>query len=107
LGATVCLRPPRTWTRQSWRPRPLAAAWRARYRRRTCHEGLKLDATVTLALIALAVALATLCGWMGARPVNPMKPRMLPYRLLMIVCAAVVVILATHLAGVFGIGKQS
>ena len=68
-----------------------------------------MDVIITLALIGAAVGLAALFGWLGARPANPLRgPRMVPYRLLMILCAAAVLVLATHLAGVVGIlGKQS
>jgi len=67
-----------------------------------------MDVIITLLLIAAAVGLAALFGWLGARPPNPLKgPRMVPYRLLMILCAAAVLVLATHLAGVVGIVKQS
>jgi hypothetical protein len=67
-----------------------------------------MDAVITLALVAAAVGLAALFGWLGGRPPNPLKgPRMVPYRLLMLVCAAAVLVLATHLAGVAGLlGKQ-
>jgi hypothetical protein len=67
-----------------------------------------MDVIITLLLIAAAIALAALFGWLGARPANPLKgPRMVPYRMLMILCAAAVLVLATHLAGVIGIVKQS
>jgi hypothetical protein len=68
-----------------------------------------MDAIITLALIAVAIGLAALFGWLGGRPANPLKgPRMVPYRLLMILCAAAVLVLVTHLAGVAGfLGKQS
>jgi hypothetical protein len=68
-----------------------------------------MDATVTSTLIALAIGLAAFFGWLGARPANPLKgPRMVPYRLLMILCAAAVLVLATHLAGAMGVlGRQS
>ncbi|HEY3800696.1 MAG TPA: hypothetical protein VGL58_20270 [Caulobacteraceae bacterium] len=60
-----------------------------------------MDAILTGAGIALAIALAALFGWLGARPVNPLKgPRLVPYRMLMLVCAAPVLILGTHLVSV-------
>jgi hypothetical protein len=66
-----------------------------------------MDAIITSALIASAIGLAVLFGWLGARPANPLKgPRMVPYRVLMMLCAAAVVVLATHLAGVAGILGQ-
>ena len=63
-----------------------------------------MDLIITLALIAAAAGLAVLFGWLGARPPNPLKgPRLVPYRVLMIVCAAGVLVLLTHLAGLAGI----
>ena len=68
-----------------------------------------MDILITVALIALAIGLAALFGWLGARPAVPLKgPRMVPYRLLMILCAAAVLVLATHLAGAMGlVGRQN
>jgi len=49
--------------------------------------------------LGIALALAALFGWLGARPPNPLKgPRLLPYRLLMLLSAAAAVILGAFAA---------
>ncbi len=48
---------------------------------------------VTLALLASEVILFGLCYWRERKPVNPSKPRLLPYRLIMLVL--MVIFLAT------------
>jgi hypothetical protein len=53
--------------------------------------------TVTLAGAAAALALAVLCGWLGARPPDPKRgPRLVPWRMLMLVSAAGVLALLVH-----------
>jgi hypothetical protein len=42
-------------------------------------------------------------GWLGARKPDPMRgPRLAPYRFLMLVCAAVVLIMIVHLVNLAG-----
>ncbi len=48
---------------------------------------------LTLALLAGEVVLFGLCYWQERKPVNPSKPRLLPYRLIML--GLVVIFLAT------------
>jgi hypothetical protein len=58
---------------------------------------------VTIVLIALFAAIAVACGWRGARPPNPHAgPRMMPWRFLMIACAAVVLMLVVHVVNLLG-----
>ena len=55
---------------------------------------------LTAVLLVVAMVLAGLFGWLGARPPNPHKgPRLLPYRLLMMLTAAVAVLLGILLVG--------
>ena len=52
----------------------------------------------TLIALAVAVTLTLFCGWRGARPPDPRRgPRLVPWRFLMIVCAAVALALIVHL----------
>lgn len=54
---------------------------------------LHLDLTWSLALGVACLVLAAFCGWRGARPVDPLKgPRMMPWRLLMVIFAFGVVL---------------
>ncbi len=58
-----------------------------------------MSLTATLAAAAVALALAILCGWLGARPPDPKRgPRLVPWRLLMLIAAAAVLALLVHAA---------
>ena len=58
-----------------------------------------MSLTVTLAAASLALALAILCGWLGARPPDPKRgPRLVPWRMLMLIAAAAVLALLVHAA---------
>lgn len=53
---------------------------------------------VTLWSMAGLAVVALLCAWRGARPWNPRKgPRMIPWRFLMLLCAAFELTLLVHL----------
>ena len=67
-----------------------------------------MSLTVTLALLAAAIALAVFAGWRGARPSQPhLGIRMVPWRFIMILSAAVVVVLVVHLAALLGLPQRS
>ena len=62
-----------------------------------------MDLTVTLILLAVAVAVTALSGWRGALAPDPIRgPRMVPWRFLMILSAALVMLLLIHLATLLG-----
>ncbi len=59
---------------------------------------------VTLGSAAAGAALAALFGWLGARPPNPQRgPRLAPYRFLMLLAAAWVLLMLVHLANLLGV----
>lgn len=59
---------------------------------------------VTLALVAAAVALAVFAGWRGALPSQPHRGvRMIPWRLIMVLSCALVLLLVVHLAALLGV----
>lgn len=60
-----------------------------------------MSVTLTLILLAVAVASVVFCGWRGAQPPPLLKVRMMPWRFLMILSAALVVYLLIHLARVY------
>ncbi|MFI4975959.1 MAG: hypothetical protein ACHP84_15565 [Caulobacterales bacterium] len=63
-----------------------------------------MEFDTTLALAVISFALAALCGWLGSRPPNPLRgPRLVPYRLLMLVTGAVGLLLTTHLLNLLGV----
>jgi hypothetical protein len=57
---------------------------------------------LTIALSAITLLLAVFCGWRGARPPDfRAQPRIIPYRLLMLLFGATFLSLLTHLVGFF------
>jgi hypothetical protein len=60
--------------------------------------------SATLIALAIALALTVLFGWLGARPPNLVKgPRLIPYRFLMLVAGAGVVMLLIHVKELAGL----
>jgi hypothetical protein len=58
---------------------------------------------LTTALALAFAALAVLCGWMGARPLDVHRgPRLMPYRFLMLIFAAACFWMLIHLANLAG-----
>jgi hypothetical protein len=67
------------------------------------HSG-EMTFNVTLALLAVFVAFGVFCGWRGSLPSNPAKGvRMMPWRPLMVACAAAALLMLVHLANLAGI----
>jgi hypothetical protein len=63
-----------------------------------------MDLSATLAAIAAFIALTLFAGWRGSRPPDLLKgPRMMPWRLIMVTSAAVVLVLLVHLASMLGL----
>ena len=61
--------------------------------------------TVTLALLAAALALMVFAGWRGSRPSQPhLGVRMIPWRFVMVMAAVVLVLpLIIHVAALLGV----
>lgn len=57
-----------------------------------------MSLTLTLILTALSVGLTIFCGWRGAKPTDLMraKPRMMPWRFLMLLFATFTMLLLIH-----------
>ena len=67
-----------------------------------------MSMSITLILIIAAVALTVFAGWRGARPWDPRKGvRMIPWRIIMLLSATAVFILAIHLAALMGIPMRT
>jgi hypothetical protein len=61
-------------------------------------EEARLELRITLAALFVAALLAALFGWLGARKPDPFRhPRLVPYRFLMLLAAAVVMVALVHL----------
>ncbi|MEY4254883.1 MAG: hypothetical protein RLZZ141_110 [Pseudomonadota bacterium] len=63
-----------------------------------------MDQTTTLVIGAIAALLTAFFGWRGALPPNFVKgPRLIPYRFLMLLSAAALLMMVVHLANLHGI----
>lgn len=59
--------------------------------------------TVTLVLLAAAVALTGFCGWRGAQAPNLVRgPRLVPYRFIMVLSAAWALLMLVHVVNLLG-----
>lgn len=62
-----------------------------------------MDLKTTLILLAVSVTVGAYAGWRGAQPPNLLKgPRMVPWRFVMVLAAALVMLLLIHLASMGG-----
>lgn len=63
-----------------------------------------MDLTATLTAAIVFLALAIVCGWLGARPIDVLKgPRMVPWRPLMMVCVVGLMLMLVHLFNLLGV----
>jgi len=60
-----------------------------------------MSVTLTLIILAVAVAALVFCGWRGAQPPPLLKVRMVPWRFLMILSVVLIVYLLVHLTRVY------
>lgn len=64
--------------------------------------------TQTLALTAVALAITVFAGWRGARPWDPSrKVRMAPWRFIMVMGGAVVMVLLIHVGALLGVPQRT
>lgn len=62
-----------------------------------------MDLPLTISAAVAFLALALICGWLGARPINVLKgPRMIPWRPLMMVWVVGLMLMLVHLANLLG-----
>lgn len=65
-----------------------------------------MDLRLTLILLVASLALTAFAGWRGARPPDLIKgPRMVPWRFLMVLGAALAMLLLIHLATLGGVNR--
>lgn len=66
-----------------------------------------MSLSLTLALIVAAVALAVFAGWRGSRPWDPRRGvRMIPWRFIMLLSGAAILVLAIHLGTLMGVPQR-
>jgi hypothetical protein len=58
---------------------------------------------LTLIALAITAALFGFAQWRGMQPADPLKPRMVPWRTVIIVSGAVGIFLLVHLATILGL----
>ncbi len=68
-----------------------------------------MDLTATLIVLAACVAIFAFGSWRSTRPADPLKPRMLPWRTIILIAGAVGVFMAVHVVNLLGIetGQQT
>jgi len=67
-----------------------------------------MDMPQTLALPAVALAITVFAGWRGARPWDPSrKVRMAPWRFIMVIGGAVVMMLLIHVGALLGVPQRT
>jgi hypothetical protein len=67
-----------------------------------------MDMPLTLALVAAVLALAIFSGWRGALPWDPRKGvRMIPWRLIMVLSGAALLILLVHVGTLLGVPQRT
>lgn len=65
-------------------------------------QGAALDLAITCAVLIALVGLFLHGRAVTARPADPLKPRMIPWNLVMIVCAFAILLAIVHLVNVLG-----
>jgi hypothetical protein len=59
---------------------------------------------LTLSLLVACAGVAIFCGWRGARPPDPLRgPRLVPWRVLMLLSAGGALPLLVHLVNLLGL----
>ena len=66
-----------------------------------------MSMTLTLSLLAGALTVAVFAGWRGARPSNFLKPRMVPWRFIMLLAGALAFLLVVHVGTLLGVQPRS
>lgn len=67
-----------------------------------------MSLSLTLILLAAAVALTVFAGWRGSRPWDPRRGvRMIPWRMIMLLSGAGIFVLVIHLGALMGVPQRS
>ena len=66
-----------------------------------------MSLTLTLWLLAGTLILGGFAGWRGARPSDFLRPRMVPWRFIMLLSGAMAFLLLVHLGALAGFTRAS
>ena len=66
-----------------------------------------MSMTLTLSLLAGTLIVGGFAGWRGARPSDFLKPRMIPWRFIMLMAGALAFLLLIHLGTLLGVTPRS
>lgn len=62
-----------------------------------------MSMTTTLVLLALAACLFAFGSWVSARPADPLNPRLVPWRPVLIVAGVAALLLLVHVVNLLGV----
>ena len=65
-----------------------------------------MSMTLTLSLLAAALIVGGFAGWRGARPSDFLRPRMVPWRFIMLLAGALAFLLMIHVGTLLGLTPQ-
>jgi hypothetical protein len=69
-----------------------------------CATASQMELSLTLAAGAVLLALTLFAGWKGARPPDLRRgPRLVPYRFVMLLGAAGLIVILVHLVNLMGV----
>ena len=69
-----------------------------------CATASQMELSLTLAAGAVLLALTLFAGWKGARPPDLRRgPRLIPYRFIMLLGAAGLIVILVHLVNLMGV----
>lgn len=66
-----------------------------------------MSMTLTLSLLAGALIVTFLAGWRGAQPTNFLRPRLVPWRFIMLLAGALVFLLLIHVGALLGLTPRA
>lgn len=72
-----------------------------------CRHMAPMSMPLTLSLLAASLILMTFAGWRGARPSDFLKPRMVPWRFIMLLSAALAFLLMVHVGTLLGVQPRT
>ena len=66
-----------------------------------------MSMTLTLSLLAATLIVGVFAGWRGARPSDFLRPRMVPWRFIMLLAGALAFLLMIHVGALLGVTPRA